>query len=281
MAAAAVLQPNNVVNINHQNYGVIENRNASRSGLDHVIEYLKTGNGDFRFLQLLQRVAIAVAMVLVEMGNTLASFFEDLSGKLGIAWGMLTLPRLPDVTKKAWEAITTWGTVEGPEGYPMRSHVERVHDLAECSASWGYAASMVLNNSQLKNMADIPNFISDVTDMTMAAENISIVGKHLEQIPADQTALRERFAGTQEEAYLRLTKAVASVASGAFTLLALAFGGPFLPAAALLAISITSTIFAMAAHFFKETRTYEVVKFFEWRKPEVEVPVGDIQVRIN
>ena len=107
--------------------------------------------------------------------------------------------------------------------------------------------------------------------MVGAAEDYGTAGKYLEQIDANQAALKERFADTQKEALLRLVKSVASVVSGALGLLVLAFGGPILPAAALLVISLTSTIFAMTSYFYKETRNYDLVKFFEWRAPQALV----------
>jgi hypothetical protein len=68
-----------------------------------------------------------------------------------------------------------------------------------------------------------------------------------------------------------VVKSVASVASGVLGLLVLAFGGPVLPAWALLALSLTSTVAAVTNHFFKETRTQEKVEFFKFRSPTTKI----------
>ncbi|MBX7067250.1 MAG: hypothetical protein K1X28_08470 [Parachlamydiales bacterium] len=249
--------------INNQVYGPIRNPHAERTAMDHIIEGNRGSYIVYRTLQLMDRVCKAAAMVF----ESISDFLSGLAGKLSTAWAFLILPRLPEVTKNAWEAIKTWGTVEGPEGYALRGHVKRVHDIADCSASWCYAGSLVLGSTPLKNAGDVFDFGSHTTDLSMAAEDHSMAGKHLEHIQANHAnnqALIERFAETKKEALLRMIKSIASVVSGALGLLVLAFGGPVLPAAALLAISTAATVFALIAHFYKETATYKPVKFFEW-----------------
>jgi hypothetical protein len=283
MAAVAVppvvVQPPIFVEINNHRFGELSNPNAGRSGWDHVIEYLKTSNGAFRMLQLFERVAKACSQVLQEMGSAMSVFFDDVASKCGLAWAALTLPRLPDVTKKAWEAISKWSEpCEGVAANSTRGILQKIHDVADAMAAWGYGLSLIFSSSALKNAADVPNFVGDVTDLSMATEDYSLAKKYLEFIPTNtpnSTKVHNRFVDTMREALLRIIKAVASVVSGAFGLLVLAFGGPVLPGAALLAISLTSTIAAMSAHFFKETMEHEKVDFFKNRAPAV---VGGIVV---
>jgi hypothetical protein len=54
--------------------------------------------------------------------------------------------------------------------------------------------------------------------------------------------------------------------------LVLSFGGPILPAAVLLGISMVSTVAALSAYFFKEKIIdFEKVEFFKFRTPEIQI----------
>lgn len=262
-------------------FGVIPNPatknkdGTEKSTLDHMVTWLKETGGAFRELQLFERVCRAASMVLKEMGSTMSDFFADLGSKLSLAWAMLTIPRIPSVTQTAWKAIVDWGApAVGPVTSASRDVIQKVHDIAEAMAAWGYGLSLVLGDSTLKTVADVPDLVSNVTDLSMASEDYSLAKQHLEYINtnhADQGALQERFMDTMREALIRIVKSVASVASGVLGLLVLAFGGPVLPAAVLLALGLTSTIAAVTNHFFKETRTQEKVEFFKFRSPEVRI----------
>lgn len=257
--------------VENQRFDAIPNSGARRTALDQVLEFNKSANGAYRVLQLIEKVSKAASLVLTELGSELSVYFTELAGKVGIASSFLAIPRLPDVTKKAWEALTTWGAVDGPEGYPLRGHVKSAHDVFDCSATWGYVLSLITNSTPVKNVADVFSFGSDVTGLSMAAEDYGVAGKYLEQIDSQQVELKERFEDTKKDALLRLAKEVISAVSGAIGLLVLAFGSPILPAPVLLTLSLTSLVFAMSSWFFRESRNYELVKFFEFRKPEVIV----------
>lgn len=137
-------------------------------------------------------------------------------------------------------------------------------------ASWGYALSLLFANSALKTAADIPDAVANFTDLSMAAEDYGLAADHLAHIDKVQNAaLFRRMADTGKEAFIRMIKAIASVAGAALGLLVLAFGGPILPAAALLGVSLLSTIASMWAYFFKATRPYEIVEFFKPRESKV------------
>lgn len=242
---------------------------TDKSWLDHTVTYFKEAGNAFRGLQLGDRICRVVSMVLKDMGNAMSGFFDDLAGKLSLGWAILTFPRLPSVTQTAWKAIADWGTPSlGPVASASRGILQKIHDIADALAAWGYGLSLVLGNSALKNAADVPNFVADVTDLSMASEDYSLAKKHLEYINtnhADNGALQQRFVDTMREALLRIVKSVASVVSGVLGLLVLAFGGPVIPAAALLGIGLTSTVAAMANWFFKETAVQEKVEFFKFR----------------
>ncbi len=179
---------------------------------------------------------------------------------------MLTIPRLPSVTKTAWEAIANPKPDQGPAANATRGITQRIHDVADGAAAWGYGLSLLFNSSALKNAADVPNFVGDLTDLSMASEDYTLAKKHLEYINTNATnnaGLQTRFMETMREALLRVVKAVSSVVSGALGLLVLAFGGPILPATAALAMSLFSTMSAMSCYFYKETADSKMVEFFK------------------
>ncbi len=273
-AVAAQPLPIHTIEINGHQFGNIPNPNTDRTYFGRLIEYLKGSNGAFRIMQLLERVSKAASQILQEMGSSMSEFFDGVASKLGLAWAMLTIPRLPSVTKTGWDAIFNPKADEGPGANSSRGITQRIHDVADAMAAWGYGLSLIFSSSALKNAADVPNFVGDLTDLSMAAEDYSLAKKHLEFIntnAAQNGDLQTRFMETMREALLRVVKAVASVVSGALGLLVLAFGGPVLPGAALLAIGLISTMASMTSYFYKESiADKKVVEFF--RKDTFQVP---------
>jgi hypothetical protein len=260
--ATALPQPRTVL-INNQTYAAFENRNINRSAFEHFEEFEKTSNGAFRFIQLLAKVASSVAMYFEYIGNSMASLFSNMAHKLNISWGLIGISRLPTVTKNCWKALTSWGTVEGPEGYALRGHVDRTHDVADCGAMWGYTLSALLESTPIRNVAEAFNAVSDGTDLIKAGEDRMTAERLIEHIDPANVALRQRFEETKTEATLRFLKTLASVTGTALGFFAIATGSAFA-----LAISIASTVFALATHFYKEAiAQYTPVRFFEWVNP--------------
>ncbi len=252
-----------VETINGCNFGHLYNPKAKNEFFEHVVDYNKTTSGAFRFLQLIEKMARAASMVFKEMDHYFTATFEDISRKLGTAIGMFALPRLPALTRDAWKAITSLGDPSGGiENSKLRGFTKKIHDIADCVATWMHAISALFNIAPLRNAADVPGVVADTAQLTMAGEDYVTAGRYLKKADPDKGLVR-RFSDTQTEALIRLVKSVASVSSGVLGLLALAFGAPLLPAVALLGLSTTSTVAAMAAHFFKETRPEEIVQFFD------------------
>lgn len=259
------VQPQQNVVINGNIYAPTLNPNSGQTAFDHFEAFEKSSNGAFRFIQLLAKVASAVAMFFEYIGDACASLFASMAHKLNVTWGLIGISRLPTVTKDCWKALTSWGTVEGPEGYPLRGHVKRTHDVADCAAAWLYTGSSLLDSTPLRNIAETFNATSDVADLITSGEDWSMADRHIEHMDANNlsnAAVKKRFEETKTEAAIRFFKAAASVTGACLGFFAIATGS-----AVLLAISIASTIFAMAAHFYKETATYKPVRFFEWAQP--------------
>ncbi len=240
------------------------NPNADRTWGEHLVKAEEKTSIAFRTLQGLQKVIYAAATVLKEMGDAMYAFFEKLSGKLLTAWTWLIVSRLPAATQDGMKAISEWGTVEGPEGYSGRGHIQRVHNLADFGATWLYFLSLFFNSTPAKDMADMCCLGADATDAAMAREDMQMADHHLQQIESTKMdALKQRFQETKTEAFWRLAKAVASVVSGVLGLLTLTYGMVF-SAPILIPLGLATTTLALVAYFYKENMTYKPVKFFEW-----------------
>lgn len=274
MAAAASAQPP-YIDIERQRYAAIPNPKKSWSAMEHVVDYTKSANGAFRCLQFLERVTRLVVIALKKMGSAMAAFFESLAGKLATGWAWLTIPRLPEVTKKAWAAISNWSkTVQGPAMTATHDKLQKIHDLADATAAWGYAGSLFTGNPALKAAADIPDLVANVTDLTMAAEEHSLAKDHLKYVQAQKgldPKLQQIFIEYAREQLLKIIKAVCSVVSGVLGLLVLAFAGPVLHPVVYIGFGLVGTIAALAAYFYKETRDDQRPEFFKIRDPQILV----------
>ncbi|MBU6383106.1 MAG: hypothetical protein KGQ49_02110 [Verrucomicrobia bacterium] len=249
--------------INNQPYGVHQNPNAPRTLLQHVVEAEKTTYIAYRVLQLSERVSRAASMCF----ESVSACLSTLAGRLCTAWTSLVMMRLPEVTQKAWEAITTWGTVEGPEGHALRSNIKRLHDLTDCVASWFYSGFWLFGSTTLKNAGDVVDAGTHFAALGLAAEDHNMASKHLDYIrtnDATNDVLQARFQETKTEAFWRVLKEISCVAGCTFGLLGLTLGSAVISSGTALAIGLSSTIFALISHFYRETMTYKPVEFFKW-----------------
>jgi hypothetical protein len=230
---------------------LIVNPKADYPVQKHIEEYCDTSNGAFRELQILERVSRVVSHVLKQMQNGMATFFDGFAKSLNAGWVALTLPRLPKVTREgveAGKALLTGPTLSFREG------VQKIHDVAEGIATWLYAALFFTGSSVVKTAADIPDLIVNVSDTAMAAQDL--LNAKSELTTAKDAQLQTRLRDTVTYNYMKLVKSVASVASAILGMLMIALGGPVLPAIAFIAMGLTSSVAALSAHFFKETRPY-------------------------
>ncbi len=250
------------------------NPNAKKTCYKHLVDYAGTANGAFRILQLMDKVNRVVVEALISVGSTLKDAFEGFGKKLTVAWTMLAIPHLFGVWKKCKESVQTLTSpILGERAVQIRTATEATRDIAETAAVSLYVASMVTGNNTLKICGDIPDLVTNVIDGQTAAQDWNEARKAslIANIPVEtQTAL----VGTQRYAFLKLVKSVCSIATGVLGLSVLALGGPVLPAIVLLMLSLASTAFSMASHFYKETAAYQPIKFFENRNVQPLAPVA-------
>ncbi|HSX11121.1 MAG TPA: hypothetical protein VLF94_05355 [Chlamydiales bacterium] len=271
--AAAVAHP--PIIINGRDFTPQE-RNPGRL-FDRVVSFAKSSYGSFRVLQLLERVARAAVYVLKAMGNvatTTIEYVEKRAGDLGKAWQLLIVTRCIEVTRSAKKAIVEWIHPDPlhPPVDANRDKVQKVHEIAEAAAAYGYFTSWFAGSTPLRNVADTANLVSDVTDLQMAAQDWYLAKKHLEIVDKDyagQPAAHNQFAYTMRHAFIKIVKAVTSVTTGVLGLMALALGTAFVSPVFLLGCGIVATTAAMWAHFYKESRSLDTVDFFAQHAPVV------------
>ncbi len=249
-----------------------ENPNAKRSFNEHLISFAGTSNAVFRVFQVLERMTKLVVEALKWTGSALVGVYESLASKFLVAWTSTSVFRLPDVTTKAIKSMNELNAAEKdvPTDF-ARKAVKAVHDTTEAAAMWLYSASFFLSNSAWKTAGDVPDLISNATDLQMNAEDWHLASQVAKKAVAQNspTEVERAVVHTQRNSFIKMLKAACSVASGVLGLAALAFGAPLLPAVALIVISLSSTIFAIASHFYQETAPYKMIDFFQNRTVQV------------
>lgn len=233
------------------------NPNAGKSSLQQVTDFLASASGSFRSLQIAEKVCRLASLAFQQMGSSSSTYYDSLAGRLQGAWIMLTLPRLPDVTKRALDAVV--GLLDRSTlTNAGRTTADQVHDIFEAGAAWSYAGAIF--GASTLNAGSVCTLGADTLDLASAAEDISSAGRHLAAASLDLEA-QTNLVHTQRYAMIKLAKSIASVVSGTLGLMVLAFGGPVVPALALLALGLISSISAVTAHFYKETAPYKMVDF--------------------
>lgn len=265
MAAAAVQQ----IRVDNLTFGVFPNANQTKTPLEHLASYTGSSLGAFRVLQGLDKTTRLFVQVLKEMGHTATERYSEVAGKLGCAWGALSIPRLFEVTDTALKTLRKWHvTFKGPVATEARDRVQKINNLFDFASCYLWSAFWFGGQTTVMRAAEVVNLGADVTDLNMAAEDWSLSKEYLGQLnsqPNPNEALSQRLADTTRYHLIKMAKATCSVFSGVVGLLVLTFGGPVLPALTLMTISLASTVFAASAHFFKETRQYELVDWHKWR----------------
>ncbi len=254
--------------IDNKIFDVTENPNASRTANEHLIAFAGTSNALFRCFQLLDRVTKLVVEALKWTGSSLVGVYESLSAKFLVAWTSTSVLRLPDVTTKAIKSIQDLNDAdkEVPADF-ARKAVKAVHDASEASAMWLYSASFFLSSTAWKTAGDVPDLISNSTDLQMNAEDWHLANQAAKKAVAQNSPVEVERAivHTQRNSLIKMLKAACSVAGGVFGMAALIFGVSLLPAVALITVSLASTIFALASHFYQETSPYKMIDFFQNR----------------
>ncbi|PIS02606.1 MAG: hypothetical protein COT85_04805 [Chlamydiae bacterium CG10_big_fil_rev_8_21_14_0_10_42_34] len=248
------------VTIRGNQFDAAPNGSYNKDFSTHLVDYEKTTYGAFRTLQFLDKTARLVAVSLKDTHRSLSASLEGIAGRLTSGWVVLSVPRLPEVTKKAWNAIFA----QAPKVGNPQSTVDKVDALADCVGTWGYSSLLVKNNPAVKNLADVCSLVGDTIGLRAAGNELVLAKEYLNEVKRSDEKneiVEQRFKDTATNALLKVVKSVTSVFTGVLGLLVLTFGGPVLPAFALISVGLAGTVASIASHFFKETREHQLVDF--------------------
>jgi hypothetical protein len=248
-------------------YEVKLNPKHAHSKHEHVVNFNKEASGAFRFFQFVERVARLVLTIFKDMSASMVNFFENLASKCGLAWAMLTLPRLPDVTHGAVKAVQNWSEPPKPGVSEQRDIWGKIQKISEGCAMWMYAVSLLATKafgSVAKTVGDCFSLVSDKMDLSASLADWRKSKQCLEWVETHKTddkAMRKMFENTVRYNFYRVVKAVCSVVSGVLGLMVLALGGPLIPGIVFIVMGLTSTIMATWASLHKNASKYELPDF--------------------
>ena len=123
----------------------------------------------------------------------------------------------------------------------------------------------------LKIVGDIPDFISNATELQLNAQDLHLTTRAIKVASAQNCSVEveQALSHTQRNSFIKTLKAACSVASGVLGLSVMMLGGPILPAVALVTLSLAGTILAMTSHFYQESSPFKMVDFFDRRSIEI------------
>lgn len=270
---AAIAVPNQIVNVRGFRYEVVPNEDARKSALDHVIDFEKQSFAIYRSAKIIEGVAKLAVLHLKQVGSSYAQFGQELTGKFTNLANGLAVFRLPEVTRNAYRAVSNWSVApQGPTSSSNRNVFQRVHDVTEGFATYGFALAFVTGKAWFADAVSGPDLVSNLTDAAMGREDINLAARNLADVKRkdpDNAPVQQMFKDKMTHAALQTAKAVCSVVSGVLGMMVLAFGGPILPPLPLICLGLTGTVSAVAAHFYKETSAYKLPDFPKISRAEV------------
>lgn len=261
------------INIQGNAYSAEVNPSLTKNGnvksrFDHVTTWLKDVGGAVNAYQTLEKTLKLASLYFRSVGSKTSIFCDRLAGKVSAVYSGLCLTRLPDTVNKAFQAIF----------YPKakltsRDHVDAIYTLADAGMTVGYSGAFLGGGIPFLGAAEGFSLATTMSDAYMKGYDVRQVNKLLPHVGSSDEAkpVRKMLEDTKTHAYLKIAKAVASLAMTALGCILLAAGGPAIPAVALIGVGLAATIVGIAAYFFKETAPYELADFS--KKPNSYVPV--------
>ena len=258
------------VAIDNKKISVVKNPNAERTAFQHTKEFLNSSNAVFRCFQLADRTLKLVVEALKRVGSPMVGYLEGIASKFTVAWTSTSILRLPDVTSRAIQSINDLNTDIADTATDFtRKSVKAVHDFFEMATMYFYSGAFFW--APLKIVGDIPDFISNATELQLNAQDLHLTTRAIKVASAQNCSVEveQALSHTQRNSFIKTLKAACSVASGVLGLSVMMLGGPILPAVALVTLSLAGTILAMTSHFYQESSPFKMVDFFDRRSIEI------------
>lgn len=247
MTAATVELPPLTPNPNYKEY-------KEYSAWKRWVDYSNETAGVFRIFQVVDKGLRLIAEIFQLLGSFVSEAVYDVARKFGLGWTLLSVARIFGSAKDSAEK---WSSV-GPAAPATFGQVAEVIDkTADVTSTAAYAVAVITDSLPAKIAGDVLSAVGDASTLYLKAENwyassTAANAIDLTKIPKNQLEeakeTKEGLNRSATNALLRIAKAVFSIITGVIGLSVFIWGVPAVPAVALIAMSLASTIFAMAAH---------------------------------
>lgn len=235
------------------------NQSADKSPLEQIKDFTGKSQGAVRTLALGQQTIKLVNAINTAAGS--APVLKELESKLGAGRSVLAIPYLPIVVDNARKSVEE--SVENPNDTQLL--LKAVRNTSEATAVATAVGGLLFPT--LGKFAGPFAFGEDATDVVIRSRDLVHCNAMLAEIDRREEVTETRVtkevkvavSDTKAFTLMRLIKAVCGAVAGFFGLglLATGFSAPL--AIALCLISLVSTVSALTAEFFKESRMYNLV----------------------
>lgn len=236
-----------------------ENRNpkSTQSLIEHGLDYTGRSVGATRELQTIQKTVKVANHVLHDLGRETAPVMRELSTNLGIGVSALNVARLPSATSDAIKSLSALTKTDDVTF--GRKVLKAVRDTGDAGAAYAYAAMFIKGALPvIGTVAQVVDMVGDLAD-TKLSWNDYCESSRLESIAKGEGKVAATHS--REYYFLRVVKAVMSVANTFFAVLAIATGFQLLPVLALLISSLFNVLVAIKRDIHKESGEFKVISF--------------------
>lgn len=222
-----------------------------KSALDHYTTFADQSQGVYRVLDVTAKTAKAVSLSFAHAGDVgNAAYAGELSDKVKGGISFLAIPRLPDVTRKAYQAFTDF-----TKAFTFRNVVQKINNVFDAISTWGYFLLLAGPGKCVAQVADAAGLVASSADLSMCVQDLTNA-RALEAAVASENGdagLVETARATRIHTTMKVVKAALAVFTGTLGILAIAL----CPVAGV-ALGLGASLFAGAVYFYKETATHKM-----------------------
>lgn len=251
------------------NYLPVHNNIANKNCSERISDFLDSGNGIFRFLQLVDKTAKLSAQVLRSFGYATAYYFSRMSKTFANGWQMMVFPRLYKLTTDAEKAVEKF-----KKDGSYRNGLKATSAVADAAAGYGYATAIIAEVLEkpkaalsVINTADTIDLAGRFANLIQTAEEFKLAGEAAETVKlvGSSSGAYNNFVETRRYNLIKLINNSAGIFSSVVGLASLSLGGPAITAITLTTIGLARTITAIGNQFYKETREHKIANMHSAR----------------
>lgn len=216
-----------------------------------ALDYLDTSLGAFQNLRLWDKTLDVIKEVNGPLSPTLSSF----KGTLGTGMSVFAIPALPGDTVDAVKSVIDLRKNNGVSF--SRKCMKALQNVASAISTYIDCIGFFLPLS-VKSLTRGLGFTYAATGLQMTVVDYTKAAA-LESKATGEAKVAVQH--TKTHLFLKLIKSIASTAASILGIAALVVGYLLLPPFAMLAISVTTLFFGIAADLYKPMGRYPVIKF--------------------